>query len=125
LAGFGGVAETDDDLREWDYGDYEGRTTAAIRGERPGWLLWSDGVPNGEDLAALGRRADRVVARLRAVDGDALVFAHGHVLRVVAARWIDLAPEHGARFGLDPARFSVLGYEREVAVIREWNSPVV
>jgi probable phosphoglycerate mutase len=124
LAGFGAVAESDDDLREWDYGDYEGRTTAAIRAERPGWSLWSDGVPNGEDIAAVARRADRVVARLRAAQGNVVVFAHAHLLRVLAARWIDLAPEHGARFGLDPARLSMLGYEREVAVIREWNSPV-
>ena len=122
LAGFGAVARTDDDVEEWDYGDYEGRTTADIRRERPGWSLWADGAPGGEDAAEVGRRADRVIARLRAVDGNALVFAHAHVLRVLGARWIDLDPTEGARFALDPARWSVLGYEREVAVIREWNT---
>jgi probable phosphoglycerate mutase len=121
LAGFADAA-IDDDLLEWDYGEYEGRTTADIRGERPGWLLWTDGVPAGEDAAAVGRRADRVLARLRAADGDALVFAHGHVLRVLAARWIELPPEGGMRLALEPARPSTLGYEREVAVIQEWNA---
>jgi len=86
--------------------------------------LWSDGVPGGEDVAAVGRRADRVIARLRAANGDALVFAHAHVLRVLAARWVGLAPAAGMRLALEPARPSTLGYEREVAVIREWNAPV-
>ena len=124
LAGFGAVAVVDDDLVEWDYGEYEGRTTAEIRAERPGWSLWSDGVPGGEDAVAVGRRADRGIARLRAADGDALVFAHAHVLRVLAVRWIALAPANGARLRLEPARVSVLGYEREAAAIREWNAPV-
>ena len=124
LAGFGAVAQTDDDLREWDYGDYEGRTTAAIRAERPAWSLWTDGVPGGEGASEVGRRADRVVARLRAAPGDALVFAHAHVLRVLAMRWVGLPASDGMRITLDPARLSVLGYEREVAVLREWNSPV-
>ena len=124
LAGFAAVERVDEDLREWDYGDYEGRTTADIRVERPGWSLWSDGVPGGEDVAAVGRRADRVIARLRAANGDALVFAHAHVLRVLAARWVGLAPADGMRLALEPARPSTLGYEREVAVIREWNAPV-
>jgi probable phosphoglycerate mutase len=121
LAGFP-HATVDDDLLEWDYGEYEGRTTADIREERPGWLLWTDGVPAGEDATAVGRRADRVIARVRAAAGDALVFAHGHVLRVLAARWIELPPEDGMRLALDPARPSMLGYEREVAVIQEWNA---
>jgi probable phosphoglycerate mutase len=124
LAGFGAVAEVDEDLREWDYGEYEGRSTAAIRVERPGWSLWTDGVPGGEDITAVGRRADRVIARLRAANGDALVFAHGHVLRVLAARWVGLPPTDGMRLALEPARLSTLGYEREVAVISEWNTPV-
>lgn len=123
LAGFAAVARVDDDLVEWDYGEYEGRTTAAVRAERPRWSLWSDGVPGGEDAAAVGRRADRVIETVRNAAGDVLVFAHAHVLRVLAARWIDLAPEEGARFVLDPARPSTLGYERDVAVIREWNVP--
>jgi broad specificity phosphatase PhoE len=124
LAGLAAAAQVDDDLAEWDYGEYEGRTTAAIRAERPGWSLWSDGVPGGEDAAAVGRRADRVIARLRAVQGDAAVFAHAHILRVLAARWVGLDPTQGARLALDPARPSTLGYERETAVIREWNTPV-
>ena len=124
LAGYAAVARVDDDLLEWDYGEYEGRTTAAIHGERPRWSLWYDGAPGGEDAAAVGRRVDRVIATLRAAPGDALVFAHAHVLRVLAARWVGLHPEDGARFALDPARPSTLGYERETPVIREWNVPV-
>jgi probable phosphoglycerate mutase len=124
LAGFGAVARVDDDLVEWDYGEYEGRTTVAIRAERPGWSLWSDGAPGGEDADSVGRRADRAIARVRAAPGDALVFAHAHVLRVLAARWVGLAPADGARLALDSARVSVLAYEREVAVISEWNVSV-
>jgi broad specificity phosphatase PhoE len=123
LAGYAAAARVDDDLLEWDYGEYEGRTTASIRAERPRWSLWSDGVPGGEDSAAVGRRVDRVIATVRAASGDALVFAHAHVLRVLAARWIGLMPADGARFALDPARPSTLGYERDVPVIREWNVP--
>jgi probable phosphoglycerate mutase len=124
LAGFGAVAEEDPDLLEWDYGEYEGRTTADIRAERPGWSLWTDGGPGGEDAAAVGRRADRVVARIRSAPGPVLLFAHGHVLRVLTARWIDLDPARGANFQLDPARPSTLGYERETPVITEWNVPI-
>jgi probable phosphoglycerate mutase len=124
LAGFAAVGEVDEDLCEWDYGEYEGRTTAAIRVERPGWSLWSDGVPGGEDAAAVGRRADRVIGRVRSANGDALVFAHAHVLRVLAARWVGLPPADGMRLALEPARPSTLGYEREIAVINEWNAPV-
>jgi broad specificity phosphatase PhoE len=123
LAGFGGVAVTRDELKEWDYGAYEGRRTVDIRKERPGWTLWRDGVPDGETAPAVGTRADRVVAELRAADGDALVFAHGHLLRVLAARWIGLEPEAGRLFALDPATISVLGYERENSVILLWNAP--
>ena len=112
-----------DDLLEWDYGAYEGRTTADIRAERPGWLLWRDGAPGGEQAADVGRRVDRVIASLRAQPGDAVLFAHAHVLRVLAARWIGLAPAGGSCLVLDPASLSVLGYEREVPVIRRWNEP--
>jgi len=122
LAGFG-AARVDDDLLEWDYGEYEGLTTAEIRSVRPGWLLWTDGCPGGEDAAAVGARVDRVIERARAAGGGVLLFAHGHVLRVLAARWIELPPTGGMRFALDPARPSLLGYEREVAVIQEWNRP--
>jgi len=121
LAGLGEV-QIDDDLQEWDYGDYEGLTTPEIRADRPGWNLWRDGCPNGETAADVAARADRVVARLRAVDGVAVVFAHGHVLRVLGARWAGLAPEAGAVLALDPATLSTLGWEREQRVIRRWNA---
>jgi broad specificity phosphatase PhoE len=123
LAGLGDRAEIRDELKEWDYGAYEGRKTVEIREERPSWTLWRDGVPDGETATAVGARADRVVAELRACDGDALVFAHGHLLRVLAARWLGLEPEAGRLFALEPATISVLGYEREIAVIRLWNEP--
>ena len=121
LAGFGGVAEPSDDLLEWDYGEYDGRRTVEIRVERPGWTLWRDGVPGGESADDVGARADRVVARLRELNGDAAVFAHGHLLRVLSARWVGLEAAAGRFFALDTATLSVLGYERETAVIRSWN----
>jgi broad specificity phosphatase PhoE len=124
LAGFDG-AEVREELREWDYGGYEGRTTAEIREERPGWSLWRDGVPGGEASHEVAARVDRLLAELRTVEGDVLVFAHGHVLRVLAARWIELQAVAGARFALDPATIGVLGHERETPVIRIWNAPVV
>jgi broad specificity phosphatase PhoE len=122
LAGFGEVAEMRNDLKEWDYGAYEGRKTVDIREERPGWSLWRDGVLDGETAAEVGARVDGVIADVRSVDGDVLVFAHGHVLRVLAARWVGLGPEEGRLFALDPATLSVLGYERETPVIRLWNA---
>jgi probable phosphoglycerate mutase len=121
LAGFGEVAEIRDDLAEWDYGEYEGRTTSEIVGERPGWTLWDDGVPGGETVEDVGRRADRVIAEVRSTRGDVAIFAHGHVLRILAARWIDLAPKEGQLFALDPAGVSVLGYEHTWAVFARWN----
>jgi broad specificity phosphatase PhoE len=121
LAGFGDVAVQRDELREWDYGAYEGRTTIEIRKEVPGWTLWCDGVPDGETIDDVAARVDRVIAELRSVPGDALLFAHGHVLRVLAARWLGLEPQAGALFALDPASISALGYERETSVIRLWN----
>ena len=125
LAGFGDRAEKRDDLMEWDYGAYEGRTTPEIREERPDWLLWNDGVPGGEAIAEVGGRADRVIAELREADGDALLFAHGHVLRVLTARWLGLEPDAGRLFALDPATLSTLGYEHETAVLRLWNRPAL
>jgi probable phosphoglycerate mutase len=103
---------------------YEGRKTSEIREERPGWTLWTDGVPNGETAAALAVRVDAVLAELRTVEGAALVFAHGHLLRVLAVRWIGLEPEAGRLLALDPATISVLGYERETPVIRVWNASI-
>jgi probable phosphoglycerate mutase len=124
LAGFGDRAVQRDELMEWDYGAYEGRTTAEIREERPGWTLWRDGVPGGESVEQVGARVDRVLDELRSLDGDALLFAHGHVLRVLTARWLELEPDAGRLFALDPATISRLGHERETAVVRLWNQPV-
>jgi probable phosphoglycerate mutase len=124
LAGFGERAVQRDELMEWDYGTYEGRTTAEVREERPGWTLWRDGVPDGETVEQVGERVDRVLDDLRPLDGDALLFAHGHVLRVLTARWLELDPDAGRLFALDPATISALGYERETAVIKLWNQPV-
>jgi broad specificity phosphatase PhoE len=123
LAAFGDVAATRADLVEWVYGDYEGLTTAQIRERRPGWSLWSDGVPGGETAAQVAARADRMLAEAREAGGDVAMFSHGHFLRVAAARWIDLPAEAGRRFALDTASISVLGYERETPVIVRWNQP--
>jgi probable phosphoglycerate mutase len=123
LAGLGDRAQKTDDLLEWDYGEYEGITTPQIREARPGWSLWRDGCPGGEVSADVGQRVDRVIAELADLEGDVAVFAHGHVLRVLAARWIGLGPESGALLALDTATLSVLGYERERRVVRRWNSP--
>jgi len=121
LAGLGERAEPCDDLLEWDYGEYEGRTTAAIREERPGWDLWTDGVPGGETLDQVASRVDRVVARAAALDGDTVAFAHAHVLRVLAARWLDLAPTVGRHLVLDTAAISTLGWERDTPALLGWN----
>jgi broad specificity phosphatase PhoE len=123
LAGFSDQAEVDPDLQEWDYGQYEGRCTADIRQERPGWSLFRDGCPGGESVEAIGTRADRVVARLRTIEGNVLIFSHGHFLRVLAARWLGL-PAGGARLlVLSTAALSVLGYEHTLdePALRLWN----
>jgi broad specificity phosphatase PhoE len=124
LAGFRAVAQDRDDLAEWDYGDYEGRTTKEIRAERPDWSLWRDGVPGGETPADVGRRADRVIDEVRAAGVDTLVFGHGHQLRVLAARWLGLEPADGRLFVLGTATISVLGYERETPAMLRWNEPL-
>ena len=123
LAGFDGQVQVRDDLLEWDYGDFEGRTSAEIRAERPGWSLWDDGVSGGETIAEVGDRVDRVIAEVRTAEGSSLVFAHGHVLRVLTARWLGLEPSAGRLFALDPATVCVLGYEHDLSepVIRRWN----
>jgi broad specificity phosphatase PhoE len=121
LAGFGDRAQLRDDLVEWDYGDYDGRTTADIRKDRPGWALWRDGVPGGETAGQVGARADRVIAEAVAAGGRTLMFAHGHILRVLTARWLGLDADGGRLFVLEPATISILGYERETRVIRRWN----
>jgi broad specificity phosphatase PhoE len=121
LAGYGEAAESREDLREWDYGTYEGRTTADLRAERPGWTLWTNGVPGGETADDIGRRADRVIEELRASGGDVAVFSHGHMLRVLAARWVGLVPTEGRLLALGTSTISVLGYERDTPVIVRWN----
>ena len=125
IAGFGDQAEKRDELMEWDYGAYEGRTTPEIRESEPGWLLWSSGVPGGETVGEVGLRAEAIIADVRAAGGDALLFAHGHVLRVLTACWLGLAPDAGRLFALDPATLSTLGYEHETAVLRVWNRPAL
>jgi broad specificity phosphatase PhoE len=123
LAGFGAAARADPDLAEWDYGDYEGRRTVDIRVDRPDWRIFRDGCPRGETPQEVGTRVDRVVKRLRAVDGDVLVFSSSHLLRVLAARWLGLAPAMGKCFALSTASLGALGYEhdRESPAIRLWN----
>ncbi len=124
LAGFGDRAELNDALLEWDYGEYEGLTTQQIRELRPGWDLWRDGCPGGESAADVGARVDPVVQELKESEEDVALFAHGHVLRVLAVRWVELPPEAGARLWLATATISVLGFERETATVRRWNAPV-
>jgi probable phosphoglycerate mutase len=121
LAGYADQAVITDDLLEWDYGDYEGRTTADIRDEVPGWTVWDGPVPGGECLAEVAARADRVIDRARAVGGDVALFSHGHVLRVIAARWCELAPESGKRFPLETGTLNILGWEHEYPTLRVWN----
>lgn len=121
LAGYGSVAEFEPDLQEWDYGAYEGWTTAEIRAEQPEWSIWQTGAPGGETPADVGLRADRVIARAQEADGGMALFAHGHLLRVLAARWIGLSPGAGGSVALDTASVSMLGFEREQRVIRHWN----
>ena len=123
LAGFGAMAEIDPDLVEWDYGQYEGRRTAEILAQRPGWQLFRDGCPGGESPDEVGARADRVVARVRAIKGDVLIFSSGHFLRVLAARWLGLDAAGGRYLMLSTASLSALGYEHNLAepVIRLWN----
>ncbi|AEH87581.1 histidine phosphatase family protein [Mesorhizobium opportunistum] len=123
LAGFGAQSIRNDDLQEWDYGAYEGRTTKAILAERPGWNVFRDGCPQGETAADVGARADRIIRQLRDAGGSILIFSSAHFLRVLAARWLGLPPEGGALLVLDTASISVLGYEHDLSepVIRKWN----
>jgi len=121
LAGFGEQAQLDPNLREWDYGDYEGITTAEIRETREEWNLWMDGVPNGETLPQVAARALDVIDRASQAEGDVALFAHGHLLRILGASWIGLAPQQGRLLALSTASISVLSYERENRVISQWN----
>ena len=120
LAGFPD-AEPRDELLEFDYGEYEGRTTADIRAERPDWYLWRDGSPGGESAAQVADRVGRLIVELREEGVDAALFGHGHALRALAARWLGLGPEAGGLFALETATLSTLGYEREIPVMWGWN----
>jgi broad specificity phosphatase PhoE len=122
LAGMSDGARIEANLREWDYGEYEGRTTKDIRTEVADWSVWTHGTPNGERADDVGRRADKVLEIVRAAQGDVALFSHGHFLRVLAARWCGFAPIEGRRFRLDTGTISVLGYERETPVIGLWNA---
>jgi broad specificity phosphatase PhoE len=123
LAGFGATAQSDRDLVEWNYGEYEGRRTSEIHLERPGWQLFRDGCPGGESPSEIGARADRVVSRVRAVQGNVLIFSSGHILRVLTARWLGLAPAAGEYFLVSTASLSALSYEHDLThpAIQLWN----
>ncbi len=124
LAGYEGQAVVDANLREWDYGEYEGRTTAEIQQEAPGWSVWEQGPRGGETVEQVAVRADAVIARVAAVEGEVALFAHGHLLRILAARWLRLEPRAGRLLALDTASVSTLGYERTTRVLRRWNLTV-
>ena len=125
IAGYGDQAIVDPNLAEWNYGDFEGKTTPEIREKYPDWLIWNGPVPNGETIEQVGQRTDKVIARSLAelgTEGGAIaLFAHGHVLRILTARWLELAPDGGRLFALGTGSVSVLGLERDQRVIQEWN----
>jgi probable phosphoglycerate mutase len=125
LAGLGARATIDADLSEWNYGDYEGLTPQQIRAKVPEWLIFRDGCPGGESPAQIGARVDRVIAKVRAVEGNVALFAHGHVLRVLAARWLGLPTSGGCHFLLDTATLSVLSYYHGIGAIERWNAALV
>lgn len=122
LAGYADRVEVDPDLCEWNYGEYEGITTPDIRKTVAGWTVWTHPVPGGESADEVGRRVDRVIERIRTVEGNVAVFAHGHILRVLTARWLGLAATEGRHFALHTATVSILGWERENRVIERWNA---
>jgi broad specificity phosphatase PhoE len=125
LAGLGAHAEIDRDLMEWNYGEYEGLTPKQIDARAPGWMLFRDGCPGGETPEQAGARVDRVIARARAVEGHVALFAHGHIFRVFAARWLGLPATAGCHFLLDTATLSILSYYRNLPAIRRWNAMLV
>ena len=124
LAGFGGGMELTPELTEWGYGDYEGLTTLQIRERNPGWSIWRDGCPGGESPAEVAARVSRVIANAVSSSGDVLMFAHGHILRSLAACWMGLDVAGGERLLLNPAMISILGYEHEERALERWNAPV-
>ena len=121
LAGYGDAARFIDDLMEWDYGEYEGLRPDDVREKRPGWTIWKDGVPGGETVEQVGERASKVIALANATESDVAVFSHGHLLRILAARWLGLPADAGRYFDLAPASISVLGYHGDASIIRKWN----
>ena len=125
LAGLGDKAVVDADLAKWNYGQYEGLTPQQIHKDRPGWLIFRDGCPGGEMPEQVGARVDRVIPRARAANGDVALFAHGHVLRVLAARWIGLPAASGQHFLLDTGTLCVFGYYRDIPAVRVWNGPLL
>jgi len=125
LAGLGARAALEPDLHEWSYGEYEGLTTKQIHHKQPGWMVFRDGCPGGETPAQIGARVDRVIARVRGTAGDVVLFAHGHVFRVLVARWIGLTPAAGQHFLLDTATLNVLGYYGDSPAVKIWNAPLV
>ena len=125
LAGLGSQAQTDRDLLEWNYGNYEGLTSRQIRDTRPDWIVFRDGCPGGESPEQVGERVDRVITKIRAVKGDAAVFAHGHLLRVFGARWVGLEATAGSHFLLDTATACVLSSHHGVPEIKRWNAPLM
>jgi probable phosphoglycerate mutase len=125
LAGLAHRAVIDADLVEWNYGEYEGLTPKQVRESAPGWLIFRDGCPGGEAPEQVGARVDRVIARARAAEGDVALFAHGHVLRVLAARWIGLPAGSGQHFLLDTGTLCVLGYYRDIPAVKVWNGPLI
>lgn len=124
LAGLGEVAIVEPDLVEWNYGSYEGLTLREIHEIDPDWMLFRDGCPGGETPEQVGARVDRVIARARSAEGDVALFAHGHVLRTLAARWTGQLPEGGQRFLLDTGTISILGFYRDIPAVKQWNAPL-
>lgn len=125
LVGFGDQCQIDSDLMEWNYGDYEGLTTKQIHEKSPDWVLFRDGCPGGESPEEVSLRADRIISKVRAIEGNVALFAHGHILRVLAARWIGLPVMDGCHFMLDTATLCVLSYYRGFAAIKRWNAPLL
>lgn len=125
LAGLGEQSEVDRDLMEWNYGEYEGLTTKQIHAKSPDWMLFRDGCPGGESPEQVSARVDRLIARIRAVEGNVALFAHGHVLRVLATRWIEFPVMAGCHFMLDTATLSVLSYYQGVPAVKRWNAPLL
>lgn len=125
LAGLGDQAEVDRDLMEWNYGEYEGLTTKQIHEKRPEWMLFRDGCPGGESPEQVSTRVDRLIARVRAAEGNIALFAHGHILRALAVRWVGFPVIAGCHFMLDTATLSVLSYYRDIPAVKRWNAPLL